>query len=64
MIRYEYRVMIEKAGIFSKFLDDSKKVEAQLNQYGSEGWKLVMEHEGDKYMRWIFCREVQDSSQK
>jgi hypothetical protein len=59
MIRYEYRVLIQSKGFFSKLLDDSKKVAAQLNEYGSQGWKLVGEHEGDKYMRWIFIREVQ-----
>jgi ribulose bisphosphate carboxylase small subunit len=51
--------MIQKTGLFSKLFDDSKKVEAQLNEYGSQGWKLVCEHEGDKYFRWVFMREVQ-----
>ena len=59
MMRYEYRVLIQAKGFFSKLLDDSKKVEAQLNEYGSQGWKLVLENDGDKYLRWVFLREVQ-----
>ena len=58
MIRYEHRVVIQKGGFLSGLFDDSKKIEAQLNEYGSQGWKLVCENQGDKYWRWIFIREI------
>lgn len=61
MKRYEYRVEVITGGITGLF-DDSKKQERQLNVPGTDGWELICISEGAKYMKYIYCREIDESA--
>jgi len=54
---YEYKVIVVKEGMFG-FFDDSGKQEKQLNEYGAQGWKLIMRMEGKKAEKYVFIREM------
>lgn len=56
-MKYEYKVEVVKGGILG-LLDDSKGQTKQLNQAGSEGWKLVLISEGKKYLKYVYIREI------
>ena len=56
-MKYEYKVVPVKVGLFGLF-DDSGKQAKQLNEYGTQGWKLVAISEGKKYVKYIFMREI------
>ncbi|MBQ6727955.1 MAG: DUF4177 domain-containing protein [Clostridia bacterium] len=56
-MRYEYKVVPIKIGLFGLF-DDSKKQIKQLNELGAQGWKLVVISKGRKYEKYVFIREL------
>lgn len=58
MKKYEYRVEVIKIGFFGLF-DDSKKQAKQLNEVGTQGWKLVCTSQGGKYLKYVFVREYE-----
>lgn len=62
-MKYEYKTVIYKEGLFSSILLGSAKVDPErlsetLNQYGRQGWRVVTMERESRRAFLIFRREA------